>query len=275
MSKEYRYRNHIRWGQYAIPILFGIILIGLYGCLGTFLVSESMSLPALIPVLAISFILLLEGILLWYFFYRLAGICVSIHDDAIIYKYRRGEKRIQFDSISRLKFPSLPYIGGWVKITSKNDKIRLTVVVKDIGDFLQELKASLDNRGLSDRYDEVKFFRFLKTAVYSDQSWARFYSAFWKLILVTILNAAIGFAFAALGKVGPLERVLWIAISTLWPTIIYLGTEVLFGQRIARQSAKESFTCPPRDTVYEMVVYRKAVLLGILLYFGVSLIVLL
>jgi hypothetical protein len=233
-----------------------------------------MSLPALLLVSALSFILLLEGILLWYLFYRLAGICVSINDDAILYKYRRGEKRIQFDSISRLKFPSLPYIGGWVKITSKNDKIRLTVVVEDIGDFLQELKASLDNRGLSDRYDEVKFFRFLKTAVYSDQSWARFYSAFWKLILVTILNAAIGFAFAALGKVGPLERVLWITISTLWPTIIYLGTEVIFGQRIARQSTKASFTCPPRDTVYEMVVYRKAVLLGILLYFGASLIAL-
>ena len=150
MSKEYRYRNHIRWGQYVIPILFGFIVIGLCGCLGIPLASESMSLPALLLVPALSFILLLEGILLWYLFYRLAGICVSISDDAIIYKYRRGEKRIQLDSISRLKFPSLPYVGGWVKITSKNDKIRLTVVVEDIGDFLQELKASLDNRGLSD-----------------------------------------------------------------------------------------------------------------------------
>lgn len=276
MNKEYRYRNHIRWGQYVIPIFFGISIIGLWGILGVFLpISESMFPSILLLVLGLSFILLSEGILLCYLYYRMAGVRVSIDDEAVIYKYRRGKKRIQFDNISHLKFPSLPYIGGWVKIISKNDTMRLTVVVENIGNLLQELKTSLDNRELSGRYDEVKFFRFLKTAVYSDQSWARLYSIFWKLVLITILNAVIGLAFTILGRVGVLGTILWIAISALWPIIVYLGTEIVFMRQIAKKSIKESFTCPPRNTIYEKAVYRKAVFMGASLYFGASLVVLL
>ncbi len=271
MENEYRYRKHIRWGQYIIPISFGILIICLWGIIGIILLFSKKAYPLtlLFVLICFSFVFFFEGILLWYLYYRMAGISILLKDEGIIYKYRKGEKRIPFDSIYRLVFPSVQYIGGWIKIISRNDTIRLTVVVENIGDFLQKLKVLLDNRGLSDRYEKAKFFRFLKTSVYADQSWARLYSIFWKLILISILNGVIGFVFATLGQFDFLGTGTWIIISLFWPTAVYLSTEIVFGRWIAKKSVEDSFTCPPRDIVVEQSVYRKAVLIGALLYIGI------
>jgi len=271
VGKEYRYIKLIRWGQYVIPLFFGIGVILTGGPLVLLVLSDSAFSPALLPLLFLTPILVVEGVLFWYLYYRLAGISVSIGDEAIVYKHRRGKKRIPFDEITGLKFPSARYVGGWIKIISKNDTIRLTTAVENISDFLQELKASLDNRRLSDRYDRAQFFRFLKTAVYLGQSWARAYLVLWRLVVLTIFSAVIGFVLAVLGSPGSLGRVVWVSVSFLWPTVVYLATEVVFARRIAKGSDEESFTCPSRDIVYETILYDKAVRLGASLYFGTSL----
>jgi len=269
MSQEYRYRSHIRWGQYAIPVFFAGVTGLLWHLAESRLipVDPELGLTLRPALLAFSITLLVVGAPVWYLFHHLAGISVTIEDDAIIYRYRTGEKRIGLGSILRVRFGSIPYLGGWVKIVSEKHKIRLTVVLEDIGGFLQELKASLDSERLSDRYDEAQFFRFLKTAAFSDQSWARLYSIFWKLVLFELLGSLTGLAFAALGD-GSLY--LWVLLSALWPVAVYSCTEILFGRRLAREAVKESFTFPRRDIDYERAVYRKAILIGASLYIGLA-----
>ena len=270
MGKEYRYRKHISWMQYALPIIsfiFCIIVLLTFLRIPFFTSKPHLLLPLLI---AFAFYTLFLCGILWYPFYRLAGIRISVDEEAIVYKFRRGEKRIPFESISQLKFPSVRYTGGWVKIISQEHTIRLTVVVENIGDFLQELKNGLDKKGLSDLYDKAKLFNFLKTASYADYSWARLYMIFGKLVLFTILNIIIALVFSALAQTGPFIMALWTLISILFPLTVYLIKEFTFARRIAKKSDEKSFILPPRDTAHEQVVFRKALINGELLYFGIS-----
>lgn len=271
MNKEYRYRKHIRWGQYLIPALFIFLIIILWGVALFVVFMKGIASKALIAgVPLFSFLLILEGSLLWYIYYRMAGIRVSVGEDALIYRNRRGEKNIPFDAISCLKFPSIPYTGGWIKIISKSNTIRLTVVLQNIGDFLQELKNALDHKGLCGCYDRRKFFRFLKTSVYADQSWERLYSIFRKLILATVLSASAGGIYAISTGLGIFRIISWIALSIIWPAAIYLYAEFMFARRLAKQSNEELFTCPPRDKAYEKSLYLKTAIFGISFYFIVS-----
>lgn len=286
MKKEYRYQKIFHWSLYAIPLIVGIWIVlpwiiiflvllckmGGLEALWSYIYWSPLPvlLPLAVPLCFYSFSILFTGIFLWYLYWRIAGISITFNDKAIFYKYRGGEKIIQFDEIIYLKFSSLPYLGGWIKIASKTDTIRLTVALSNIGDFLKKLKEALDNRGLSDRYHTEKFFRFFKTAVSMDQSWQRLYKIFWKLILITVIAGIIGFVFVRFLQYQKQSIKPWLMISALWPTIIYSFTEIIFARRIAKKSAKESFTCPPRDIAYEKSIYRKAILIGVLLYFAVS-----
>jgi len=270
MGKEYRYRKHISWMQYVLPITSFIICIIVVVLLLRMPLFTSKPHLLLFVLIACAFYTLFLCGILWYPFYRLAGIRVSVDDESIVYKFRRGEKIIPFESISQLRFPSVRYAGGWVKIISKEHTIRLTVVVENIGDFLQELKNGLDKKGLADRYDKVKLFSFLKTASYADYSWARLYMIFGKLVLFIILNIISALVFSAIAQAGPFIMVLWVAISILFPLTIYLIKEFTFARRIAKNSDEDTFALPPRNATHEQAVFRKALINGELLYTGIS-----
>jgi len=111
----------------------------------------------------------------------------------------------------------------------------------------------------------------LKTAAYSDQSWARLYEIFWKFVLITIIVVLISFLFSfgfvILGRCDPSTAALMVIISTFYPMVVYIFTEIIFGRRIAKDSNEELFTYPSRDMVYERSIYRKVILYGILFYF--------
>lgn len=278
MSKVYQYKKHIQWGQYMIPAFFSILFV-LYMFLMVTLsiyclppsgwVNSPITFTILFAVIFGGSIIVVEGFLCWYLYYRLAGVRITIENDGIIYQHRKGENRIDFDKITKIKLPSMRYVGGWITIVAGKEKIRLTVVVNEIGDFVQTLKASLDNAGLSNRYNESKLFRFLKTAVYSDQSWSRGYFLFWKMMLATFGLGLFGVAISiASDKVG----FLWIFFSFIFPTLLYLFTEIVFGLRIARKSVKESFFVPPRDAAYENRVYKEVFMTGIIIYLILALV---
>ena len=284
MSKEYRYRKHIRWGQYLVPMFVGFLILAFWGALGflminratqstTFLSSFTTSLIVILSVT--TFILLLEGGFGWYLYYRLAGVVVSIGEDAVIYKYRGGEKRLPFESL-RVESSSIRYTGGWLKLISGKDVVRLTVVVENIGEFVQELKAALDSRGLSSHYDSQKLFSFVKTAAYSDQSWERAYVVFGKLFLIICvvgITLANGYIFGTT-MFGLTFVFLWLGFVTIWATGAYLIAEMKLGRKIAKESSGQGFTFPPRDLAYEKQVYNKAINWGGWLYILVSVLIL-
>lgn len=281
MSTVYQYKKHIHWGQYVIPVFFSILFI-LYVFMVVTLCVDCLPLlgrvyspskfmflfVVLFLIICGGVIIVVESFLLWYFYYRLAGVRITIENDGIIYQYRKGEKRIDFDKITKIKLPSIRYVGGWITIIAGKEKIRLTVVVNEIGDFVRTLKASLDSNGLSYRYDESKLFRFLKTAVYSDQSWSRGYFLLWKMILATFGLTLLGVGIAlASDNVG----FFWTLFSFVFPMLLYLFTEIIFGVRIAKKSVRESFFVPPKDTAYENRVYKVVFMAGIIIYLTLAL----
>ncbi len=205
--------------------------------------------------------LLLGGGLEWYLCYRAAGVRVSLDQKVIVYRNRGGMKRIPFDSISRFVFP-LGYIGGWTKIMSKEHALRLTATLEHLADFLLELRAALDERGLSDCYDRKEFFSFMKTAVHVDQPSQKLYSVFWMFILASAASLALGIGYAGMVGWNAPGTALWASLSWLWPIAIYLVAEIPFALRVAKGADEQAFTFPPRDVGYEKTVYLRAVLLG-------------
>ncbi|MBI5351861.1 MAG: hypothetical protein HZB50_04410 [Chloroflexi bacterium] len=278
MSKVYQYRKHIQWGQYVIAIFFSVFIIFwiFMGVKISFLSTPTpepfySQFQSMILVMMVcgGIIFVIEGVLLWYLYYRLAGVRVVIENDAIIYRHRKGETKIKFDKITKIGLPSIPYLGGWITIIAGKEKIRLTVVVREIGDFIQTLKASLDNIGLANRYNEPKLFLFLKTAVFSDQSWDRIYSLFWKLIVATLGMGLLGIGIAKISETG---EFFWILLSFVFPTLVYIITEIVYAIRIAKTSIRESFFVPPRDVAYENSVYKVTSVIGIIIYLIMALI---
>ena len=281
MREEYRYRKHIRWGQYIIPALFGgVALFIVAGCLitmGFAMLSDAILEPtshvkaAAGGVMGIlTLVVLAEGALAWYLYYRLAGVRFVLDDEAATYVYRGGEKRIPYDDIVRIKTPSIRYFGGWLKVVSQSDTIRLTLSVENMSKLVRRLKEELDRRGLEERYDRAELLGFLKTATFLDQSCERLFRSIWRIALLSLtsLGVVIGLGLPAglygVGVIALLEAVL------LWPLVPYLATEFIFGRRLKRLADEETFTCPDRDVPWEKRITRRAFLTGSLVFLGLS-----
>jgi hypothetical protein len=221
----------------------------------------------------VAFVFLVEGGILWYLYYRLAGTSISINDDELIYKVRKSEKRYPIESI-HLEFASIKYTGGWLKIRSGKDTIRLTVVLEDISGFLQELKSKLDNKQLSSHYDSHKLFGFLKTAVAGDQNWERAYSLYGKMFLLIFdVGIAIftGFIFGTVPLFGIYIVIIWAGFSMFWILIAYTIAEIIIMRQIAEKSNEAAFTFPERNLPYEKQVFDKVFTWGSLAYIIFSL----
>jgi len=113
-------------------------------------------------------------------------------------------------------------------------------------------------------------FSFFKTAAYSDQSWARLYKIFWNFVLLTVLGGVIGVVCAVLAQMSIVGILLWSAVSALWPTVVFICTEVVLGRRFAKTTDEESFTCRPADPAHEKAVYQRAFVFGVVIYSVVS-----
>jgi len=224
----------------------------------------------------ITFIFLLTGCLTWYMYYRFAAVAVSLDENGVVYKYRGGIKHLSFETL-RIESASIKYTGGWLKLISGKDVLRLTVTMEEIGDFIQELKAALDSRGLSSHYDSQKLFGFMKTAAYADQSWDRAQVVYGKLYLiipVIAITIANGYVFGTLGRTGLFGAIGWGFFSMSWATGAYTIAEAKLGRKIAKESQEQSFAFPQRDLAYEKIVFNEAIKWGGWSYFGISLIVL-
>ena len=195
-------------------------------------------------------------------------------DSGVIYKYRGGVKHLPFENL-RIDSSSIRYTGGWLKLISGKDTLRLTVTMEGIGNFIQELKTALDDRGLSNQYDSQKLFSFMKTAAASDQSWERLYIVFGKLymiILVVCITLVNGYIFGTM-QWGFIFILVWGLFTLFWATGAYVVAEIVLMRKIAKESNEQAFTFPQRDRAFEKQVFDQAINRGGWLYFGFSLLV--
>ncbi|TYQ17747.1 UNVERIFIED_CONTAM: hypothetical protein Cloal_0115 [Acetivibrio alkalicellulosi] len=260
MEKQYFYRRHIRKIQKTLPIILGIFAtIVIISSALIFTNTSYLAVQFFIVFIGISFTatLALTAVISWVFLGRFVKISVTLKDNVIIYKNVKGVTEIPIDQIQHMEFPSIKFTGGWLKIKYPGGNIRLTVVLERIGDFLNELKTILDRKGMQNVYNRKAMFSFYKTAEFSDQSWDRMYEIFKRLMLFTFLNTLLGTLINLFIKSSQMGLFYVSAIGVL-PLIIYLITEVLIANRMARKSNEERFEVTQRDYGFEKKVYKRA-----------------
>lgn len=266
MSEEYRYRPHIAWmRKYGLRLMVVAGLAAAWAVVfGAMFVTE-ISPDLLVQIGAgASIFLAVEGYLLSLFLRRFEAIRVRMDDDAITYVNRKRVTRVPFDEIMELKFSSVPYTGGWIKIVSLQDTFRLTVVIENIGGLLDRLREALEVRGQTGCFNRRKFFRFYKTAVFSDRSWERVYGIFLRLVLLTLASMALGGGIIWIGRGALLTSLAYLFVVTMIPATANVFVEFPLIWRIGRLSKLEGFVTPPRDLALEARLYRLAFRIGVL-----------
>lgn len=270
--REYVYRKHLRKpGKYLILIICLILSIILeLGLIYYFRANDKdkafiagLFLGILVMILIIIGI---EFLVLYFLMFRkFKKVKVCLTDDGITYDNLKGNEFIAYESIEAIKFPSIRYVGGWVKIKSNNKTIRLTVVLEKIGDFMEELKKHLDIRGMDKVYSEKKVYNFCKTATYSDQSWERIYEKFKFMVFVYILSMLIAFGYSVfINPYSPL--LLNILIIMLYPFAGSILAEIILGFKLSNRIKDEGYIVSNRNKDEENKIYKISyTVLGILL----------
>lgn len=262
MDKQYVYRKHLRKPhKYLITLLLFFIIVYIAFAAMFILTNKDMDKGLGIIIFAIVGIVIfgiiaVEFVVLYFVFLRrFKKISVSLTDEGIVYNNINGVTNVLYEEITALSFPSVRYLGGWVKIVHKKGNIKLTVVLENIGDFLKNLKHKLD--GMDFKYDEKKMYNFYKTAEFSDQSWARLYDYVKWILLFILLNAALSIVFISLGlETG--FAFLSIIGSIVMPAIVFIIAEAIIGRKLAKGASFEDFSVPDRDKNFEISVYKWA-----------------
>lgn len=108
-------------------------------------------------------------------------------------------------------------------------------------------------------------------ATYGDQSFERFNSIVWKLVLLSGLATVLGIVLVLLSNSNFAMILVWITVSLLWSPIIYLIAELVLMRRFAKSYDLVSHARPVRDIPYEKALFRKTMIWGAIIYLATSL----
>lgn len=279
MEEKYIYRKHLREPG-KIFLFIGLMFIVVYVISSAAMILDSneinkITLFLIILAIGVGIVILmsLEFLFIYFTLYKkFKNINVTLTDDGIIYKNSSREIIIPYENINALKFPSIKYTGGWVKIKHSNGNIRLTVVLENIGDMVKRLKNELDERNMSTVYNEKAIYKFFKTATYCDQSWGRIYDNVKFLMISLVANVGVGAIFSGFITDFPVKSFVLI-ISVVGPILPFIISEIIIARKLAKQASKENFSVPKRDKLFENIMYKWSFGVYTVIYFIVLIVI--
>ncbi|WP_291649256.1 hypothetical protein [Clostridium sp.] len=266
----YKYRKHLRGSflNYCVGLIifFSFIFLGVFGAI----LSEGEKLKNIDFVLIVyiivgMFVLILLEFTLLYFLLlkRFKYINVTLTDDAIIYINKNKKKIIPYDEIKQIRYPSIKYTGGWMEVKYNGGKIRLTVVLEKIGEFMYQLKEILDERGKSNVYNEKKSFSFFKTASFSDESWDRLYKNIKYIIIMEYVSLLTTIILAFFGMIQYSGFAIIVGIFA--PIIGYIFTEIIIGIRVSKRVVDGEFKLIARDSNKEKKMMKVSIATSVII----------
>ncbi|MDF2908470.1 MAG: hypothetical protein K0R34_3791 [Herbinix sp.] len=268
MNQTYLYRKHLRTPLSYLLIYVSTIFIGIaLLTFGLFFTDRRRLDTTLVLIICIVLlityaIITIEFVILYFLLFRkFREISVTLTEDSIIYTKGKSCKIIPYSDIISLRFPSIKYAGGWVKIKYHGGTIRLTVVLEEIGDFISKLKEKLDELGMNQVYNEKKLFSFYKTAVFSDESWDRIYRNFKSYVLINFLSIIINTIVLGFSNISRENKALLYG-SIFAPLVGLLLSEILIGMRVRKRVDCENLTLLPRDIRIEHKTYFISVIIS-------------
>jgi len=228
MEKTFCYRKHLRimkkflW-LLAIP---GVVLLVLA------ITTDSNELRIFFIILGLIFVL--EPLLINKFYKRFTSTVLIINEEGIEFTNNKKDITMKYEDIELVKPASISNLGGFITIIGTNgEKIKLTVVIENIGEFVLLLREKLDEKN-PDVYNKDKLFGFYKTARYADDSWRRLYHAFPEILIYFALGIIMN--TISIKYFGELSVNVTLLSIMLFGTI-YLLIELAYYGRKTRKSA--------------------------------------
>ena len=266
MNKTYIYRKHIRKMKYFafVFVAIGVVLL-LLELLGVITEADGIGVTTGIFMIAYFSIF---GI----FIYRMSTTEITLSEEGVHYKNSSKDFFVRYEDIKEINTASVRNLGGYFTIIKdKKTKIRITVVLEGIHEFVFNLKKACDEKEL-DIYNEKKLFKFYTTAYYSDTSWIRLYSLFLEMVIYFVLLAVLFNLMMIFGD-DP-ETIfnfltVFAASLFLW-AVYYLYYEIgVLAKFINKNSNPETWKLP----VVDMESAKKHVILSLRILFGFILLI--
>lgn len=228
------YRPHVKWSYYSLIGLAGLLgSLSLIGALGLLLMGAVKG--AIFFSVIGSFIPTLLYLEARYLIKPLAFSFVDVFEDHIKLDRLGKLETLHFNDIEHVTFSSIPMVGGWYKIKTKNGKARrFTVVLENSHLVLDAINQTHPNL-----IDQRKLSEYRRTAVYSSESWDRVYSKLsnWPMVAAKYLALPILLAacfFISRGwsfKSGFMSAV---ALNYFWGLAVYTAEEAFIGWETRR-----------------------------------------
>lgn len=200
---------------------------------------------------------------------RMSTLELSINNEGIRYRNHSKDFFIKYEEIEEVNTRSINSLGGYFIIKKNNkEKVRVTVVLRGISEFVKILRKELDERGL-DIYNNEKLHSFYKTAVYSDISFKRVFKYIIEFVAFGVLSGIlmnIGYMYVNIGKLISVHTVVLIG----W-LILYLTIELGFISRKIRSQIDINLWNLPvidekRDNMLTWIPLRVAIFLQVVLF---------
>ncbi len=232
MERVYRYRVHIRKMRDVIPLVLIVIAILLIAMV---LIIGGSSSSGIMVIGFLGGILIFEAIAIRLVFNRFLKVNCKLSEEGIVYTNIKKTIIIPYEDITEIEFPSIKYLGGWIKINSPKEIIRLTVVIENIQQFVLDLKNEVDTRELTPIVKEKNFQGFIRTATYSDHSWQRVYKIWLRLLGLTILATVMSVGIYIVGNLS-LPGIFLVGIfGYALPVTVYSICEISLGKWLSNQ----------------------------------------
>lgn len=231
-EKVYRYRKHIKFFQYAVVVVLGLLTVGWMGLdvLRYFMLGE-FSVGSLVFTLIIG----LEALVIFYFMRKMSTLQVMLTEHAIIKRDLRGDTTIAYADVEKLGFPSLKFLGGWMTVETADEKLRLTAVLADLDDFVLTLKERMEAHGRQDAYDHDRLASFYAMAAMSRHNWDRFYT-YVRPVMLSVGAAILLGAFAGWMVAGGSAGVFRGAVTGgTVPGLLYMVADTVMMLRVSRR----------------------------------------
>ncbi len=262
MNHTYVYRKHLREPlRYIMLILTSIILEVALLMFGLSITDVHKSngneliLTIIILLVVMCLFVGLEMFVIYHLYLkRFKSISVTLSDEALIYTNYKGQLMIPYKDIEQLKFPTIKYTGGWMKIIYRGGNIRLTVVMENIDSFISELKEKLKENEMSHVYNEKKMLSFFKTAVLSDISWDRIYCNFKIQLFSNCLCIILTTAILRLYYISDISK-FFLFGSIVAPLLGYLVSDIIIGIKVRKGVDIEKLIILPRNSRLEQKIF--------------------
>lgn len=262
VNHTYVYRKHLREPlRYIMLILISIILEVALLMFGLSITDVHKSngneliLTIIILLVVMCLFVGLEMFVIYHLYLkRFKSISVTLSDEALIYTNYKGQLMIPYKDIEQLKFPTIKYTGGWMKIIYRGGNIRLTVVMENIDSFISELKEKLKENEMSHVYNEKKMLSFFKTAVFSDISWDRIYCNFKVQLFSNCLCIILTTAILRLYYISDISK-FFLFGSIVAPLLGYLVSDIIIGIKVRKGVDIEKLIILPRNSRLEQKIF--------------------